>query len=255
MTDAVSFSPEQFEKLLATIKEGREPVQQTGLGGLPFGVTKKTGLGCGGGGCGGASSPIMAGVFAMLAAGSPRLALAKAYGVPLAPFIINVRAEFPDVDTFNVPDRGSDVKIVQDTLIDALVIRVTLDNPALNILQPISDYFFNFQSGLEATLDVQGAPRYTVAENFTPLSTLADMVNGNSHWPAGWVLTYQQQLFMSFNARIQLPDSPATVVATYRGWVPTSDMFVGMSTREAVTRLRDDCGIDCGEAYIERVCR
>jgi hypothetical protein len=240
--EIVQMTEEQLERLLGAARgpEGK------GLGApLPqFHV----GLGCGPG-------PIGADVLAMLAAGSPRLALAKAWGVPLAPYLINVRATFPDVDTTDVPDVGSDVKIVQDTLIDGLVIRITNDNTPQNVFQPQSDYFFNFQSGLEATLDVQGAPRYGVAPKFTPLSTLADVVNGNAKWPAGWILTYQQQLFMSFHSRVSpLPFSPLTVVCTYRGWVPVGEMFVQMTNREAFIRLAE-CGIVCDKAYVDRWCR
>jgi hypothetical protein len=207
-------------------------------------------MGCGDGSLG----PLEAGVWAMLAAGSPRLALAKALGVPLAPYLINVRAEFPDVDTADVPDVGSDVKIVQDTLIDALVVRLQNDNTPENVFQPQSDFYFGFQSGIEATLDVMGAPRYGVAPKFTPLSTLADMVNGNSHWPGGWVLTYQQQLFMSFHSRVTLPAAPYEVICTFRGWCPINEMFVSMSNREALDRLAE-CGIVCGDAYRQMYCR
>jgi hypothetical protein len=238
--ESVTLSPEQLKELLAEIRKG----SGTGVGALP-GV----GLGCGVG-------PNSASVQQYLDAGSPRLALAKAWGVPLAPYLINVRATFPDVDTLDVPNVGSDVKIVQDTLVDALVVRVTNDNTPQNVFQPQSDFFFgSFQSGIEATLDVMGAPRYAVAPKFTPLSTLADTISGVSHWPHGWVLTYQQQLFMSFHSRIApLPFSPVTVICTYRGWVPVGEAFVQMTNREAFTRLAE-CGVVCNQAYVDRWCR
>lgn len=210
------------------------------------------GIGCSDGSLG----PLEAGVWAMLAAGSPRLALAKALGVPLAPYIINVRATFPEVDTADVPDIGSDVKIVQDTLIDAMVVRLQNDNTPQNIFQPQSDYFFNFQSGIEATLQVNGAPRYSVAEMFTPLSTLADVVNGGSHWPGGWLLTYQQQLFMSFHSRVTLPFAPLEVICTFRGWLPVSDMFMrNRMSDDKVFAMLEECGVSCSDAYKSIVCR
>ena len=62
-------TPEQFEKLLAKVS----PAAGLGAPGRP--KAKLFGLGCcDDGGCG----PLAAGVYAMLAAGSPRLALAKA---------------------------------------------------------------------------------------------------------------------------------------------------------------------------------
>jgi hypothetical protein len=199
--------------------------------------------------------PLDAGVYAMLQAGSPRLALAKALGVPLAPYIINVRAIFPDTTTANIPDVGADVKIVQDTLIDALVCRVENQSETANQnqFQTLSDYFFNFQSGIEAMLDVLGAPRYSVAPKYTPLSNLCDVVNGNSHWPGGWILTYQQQLQMQFNARVLLPFAPLEVICTFRAWVPTNEMFVSMTNREAVDMLQTECGITLTDAYVKRL--
>jgi hypothetical protein len=227
--EALAFTPEQFEKLLATVRGPSAPAT-AGVGAPPN--VSSAGLGCPGG-------PLDAGVYAMLAAGSPRLALAKAWGVPLAPYLINVRAQFADTDTTDVPDVGSDVKIVQDTLIDAMVVRITNQGSSANenVFQTLSDFFFNFQNGLDVKLDVMGAPRYSVAPKFTPISTIADVVNGQSHWPGGWILTYQQQLFMSFHANVTLPDAPLDVCCTFRGWVPTNDMFFDMSNRAALGYL------------------
>jgi hypothetical protein len=35
----------------------------------------------------------------------------------------------------------------------------------------------------------------------------------------------------------------------FRGWLPIWDATVTMSTDEAVRRLKDECGIDCGPGY------
>jgi hypothetical protein len=238
--EAIGLTPEQLKELVSEIRKpapgvGAPPEYRTGFAWGP-----------------GLEGPIGLGVQKMLEAGSPRLALAKCLGVPLAPYIINVRATFPTTDTPSVPNVGSDVKIVQDTLVDAMVVRITNDSGGQsNIFQPQSDYFFNFQSGIEATLDVKGAPRYAVADNFTPLSTLADVVNGNAKYPAGWILTYQQQLFMSFNARIApLAFAPLTVVCTFRTWTPVGEMFVQMTNREAFQRLSEN-GVNCSQQYMD----
>ena len=191
----------------------------------------------------------------LLASGSPRLALARALGVPLAPYIINVRARFPDTATSVIPDVGSDVKIVQDTLIDAMVVRIFNESTTANQnqFQSQSDWYYNFQSGIEAKLDVVGAPRYSVAPTFTPLASLFDAFNGDSHWPRGWVLTYQQQLMMNFTTKVVLPFAPIEVVCTFRGWVPTNEMFVAMTNREAIDKLETDCGIPLDPAYKKRL--
>lgn len=242
-------SAEQFEKLLAKITKDPAPAATpTGLGAIVS--PKSTGLGCGGDG-----GFLSREIAKYLALGSPRLALAVALGVRLAPYLISVRAQFEDTDTTDIPSEGSDVKIVQDTMVDAMVVRLTNQSEIANssVLQTLSDFFFNFQSGIEANLDVQGAPRYTVAPHFTPLSTMADVVVGGSHWPGGWVLTYQQQLLMAFHASVSLPFAPIDVACTFRAWVPTGEMFVEMTNREAMQKLEDDCGIVLTDAYKQRI--
>jgi hypothetical protein len=240
----ITLSAEQFQELLA--RYAPAPSKAMGLG-KPLAAA---GIGCGDGGMG----PMAQGVYDFLAAGSPRLALARCLGVPFHPYIINVRAAFGDATVSNVPSVGSDVIAVQDTLIDAMVVRITNLNTPVQTFQTLSDFFLNFQSGIEATLDVQGKPDYPVAPNFTPLSTLADVVTGSSHWPHGWILTYQQQLFMSFKTTFPLGQFPTNVCCTFRGWVPSNDMFVHMKTREAVEQLAA-YGVECSPDYMSRVCR
>ena len=245
----ITLTDEQFKTLLEEVRATKTPKAEAGLG-------RVLGLGQGPAGPSECSDGLLAaGVWAMLAGGSPRLALAKAIGVPLAPYFINVRAMFESTDTVDIPSVGSDVKIAQDTLIDCLVIRTINESATANLnqFQSPSDYYYNFGSGLEATLDVQGAPRYAVAPRFTPLSTIGDMITGHSHWPGGWILTYQQQLFMAFHAAVTLPYAPIEVVCTFRGWVPVTESFVGMTNREALDRLAADCGIVVTEAYRNRV--
>jgi hypothetical protein len=199
----------------------------------PAGVGAPAGLGCPG--------DLSSEVYGYLAAGSPRLALAKALGVPLAPYLINVRATFSSTSETDVPEVGSDVKIVQDTECDAFLVRIVNQSQVANqsIFQPQSDWYYTFQSGIEATLDVQGAPRYAVAPRFTPLASLLDAFNGDSKWPRKWILTYQQQLLMSFHATVVLPFAPIEVVCTFRGWVPVGEAFVEMTNREALDKLAD----------------
>jgi hypothetical protein len=231
---------EQLTKLLAAAHQ-----TQTGVGAPP----KKKTLGFG---SPDECNPQYAAVYAMLSAGSPRLALARARGVPFAPFVINVRATFPDTSTAVVPDIGSDVKISQDVHIYEMMVRIFNRSPTANLnqFQAQSDFYYTFQSGIEATLDVQGAPRYTIADRFTPLANLMDAFNGNSRRAGhGWVLTYQEQLFMSFNATVTLPTAPMEVVCTFVGELPESQTFVRMDNRVAIEELRTKFGITITDDY------
>src|ERR1700704_4370183 len=99
MTQPVTLTPEQFAKLLEAAKPadktaglGAPPMKTVGFGVFPADAP---------------IGPLEAGIYAMLAGGSPRLALAKALGGPLAPYLINFRATFPDSTTNIVPDVGS----------------------------------------------------------------------------------------------------------------------------------------------------
>jgi hypothetical protein len=220
---------------------------QTGTGSAAAPRRRRFGFGC----PGGSDSPVYGSICQMLDMGSPRLALAKARGVPLAPYMMNVRAIFPDTSTIVVPDVGADVKVTQDTVVDAMIVRIFNESTTANqnIFQAQSDWYFNFQSGLEATLDVQGAPRYTIAEKFTPLANLFDAFNGDSKWGSGFVLQYQQQLFMSFKANITLPTAPVEVVCSFRSWTPIGQAFARMDNSTALSQLEQDFGFDFSDAY------
>jgi len=252
-----SFTPEQFERLLAVLPSIVQKGPGLGAPGKPS--PKMFGLGCCGdmttSGDGDGLGPLSAGVYTMLAGGSPRLALCKARGIPLAPQTINVRAVFPDTTTAIVPDVGSDEKITQDLIVDSMVARV--QNLSLtanqNVFQSLSDFFFGFTSGIEATLSVTGAPRYSPVVKFTPLANIADVINGCCRWPGGWILTYQQQLKMDFQARIALPYAPIEVIVTFRTWQPVTQSFVVMTTREAISALQTEFGIELAQSYVDRM--
>lgn len=176
-----------------------------------------------------------------LSRGYPRLALAHALGIPFAPYVFNVKATFGSSATTNVPNVGADVKIVQDTIIDDIVTRIVIARPPANVFDTLSDFFFNFQSGIEATLDVEGKPGFSIAPKFTPLSTLTDIVR--SACKIGWAMTWQQQVEMAFNCAFALPEFPVNVCVTFLGRIPQSEEFSGMTNLTAVQLLKSECGI------------
>lgn len=246
MSEVITFTPEQFNELLKAFNKDGKPSAQ-GLG-RPVAVA---GLGCGDGGMG----PLASGVYDMLALGSPRLALAKARGVRLVPYYVNIRATFDDVSVTDIPTVGADVKIVQDTLFNDIVYKIINKSDTANstVFQAQSDLYFGLQSGIEAVFDISGAPRPSLAPRFTPLANLADGFQNFSGWPRGFVLTYQQQPQMSFHASVTLPYTPLEVVVTLRGWTPQNEMFVDMTNKEAFAGL-DACGFAMDECYRDRVC-
>lgn len=245
----MEFSDKQFADLLQEIRNMKS--------GPPGAMTshEKTrgGLGsiCSGDG---GMGLLAGGVYDMLALGSPRLAYAMALGVRLVPYYFNIRALFDNVDTTDVPDQGADVKIVTDTLVDAVLIRIINQSTTANQngFQAQTDWYYTFQSGIEATLEVQGAPRPTLAPKFTPLASLADAFNGSSHYPRGFILSYQQQLQASFHATVTLPYAPIEVILTFRSFTTDNDAFTQMTNKQAFEGLVN-CGFQCSDAYIDRV--
>jgi len=247
MSDSVAMTSEQFQELLRTIRSGNASSPIQGLGR----DMRVVGIGCGDGGMG----PLATGVYEMLILGSPRLALARALGVRFAPYYMNVRATFDDVTTVDIPSVGSDVKIVQDTLIDEVTYTITNKSSTANdtVWRAQSDYYFNKQSGIEVTWDIQGAPRPTLVPKFTPLANVADGLLPFSRWPRGFVLSYTQQVEMAFRATVALPYVPIEVCVTMQAWLPMSDMFVDMKNSEAFAALAQ-IGFQTEQAYQDRVC-
>jgi len=193
---------------------------------------------CGGGG---GTPRWMSSPIQEVAQYSPLLALARAWRVPFAPFVLSVRSTFTSADTTVLPTQGLENgqgRITQISVCDRLVFEIDQPNsfPG-SIFKNESDYYFQMQSGISATINVDGAPRYAVAPFFTPLRTLMDIVS-NQAWPMGWILTYTQGINMAFQAEIPLPSLPATIIASYRLWQPYgTDEFVSMSNGQAFTQL------------------
>lgn len=182
--------------------------------------------------------------FAAALNSSPVLAYAWALGLPFVPFILNLRAVFSDpssLTTQQLSFEGSDARLNVSSLIDK--IGYTIDAPNYNAglsSKAVDDWYFQMQGGgLQATLQVNGAPRYTVAPFFTPLPQLFSTLED---WPFGWVLEYTQSVIMQFTATQSLPSFPTTVTVSYRMWQPGSGQaldLVGMTNDVALQKLSD----------------
>jgi hypothetical protein len=187
---------------------------------------------------------------------SPQLALAKAMRVPFSPFVLTIANTFTDTTTLisNMQTFQSDAQSgVTDlggepTIIDGLVYEI--DQPqayAGSVLKSVSDYFYGLNSGIQATMMVSGAPKYTVAPFFTPLKILLDSLN--EAWACGWVLGHNQSIIMQFQQTVPVVAPPTTVTVGFRMWQPidTAGIFVQMTTGEAYQRLQA-MGYEVGSA-------
>jgi hypothetical protein len=180
----------------------------------------------------------------------PVIALARAMGAQFVPFMINIRTAFTDPTiavTNTVSFEGSNERLNMVSVVDSLMYQI--DTPNLNpgnALQAVNAWFYARQSGIQATIIVDGAPRYVVAPFYTPLETLMSALAEG--WPMGWSLGYTQTFKMSFMATVPIPVLPANITVTLRAWQPSAGntFFVGMTdpvARSLLQRLGYNCPI------------
>jgi hypothetical protein len=200
------------------------------------------------GSCGNPSQccgPAVEDVRQMLALGSPRLALAKALGVPLAPWAFTITATFTSVSQNLVADQGQNVKLVQDIIVDD--IRYQIDTQ----VTPSGDFDnFNYacfaqQSNIEANLRVSGAPRYDVYSQFTPLAMIRRPTQG-------WILQQTNGVLMSFQSNVPLQNVPIKISFVFECRTTHWAKLIDMKQREAVQMLCK-LGYDVG-SYTELYC-
>jgi hypothetical protein len=174
-----------------------------------------------------------------LALVNPQIALARARGVDFAPFCPNIIATFTDsTQTLNpVSFQGGQGAISQPSVCDQITYEIDAPNSfSGSVFKSMQDYYYQLQSGIQATLNVQGAPRYTISPNYTPIrSLLASLSEG---WPYGWFLNCNQTVTMQFQQTFGLQSTPTTITITFRLWQPvgTND-FQMMTTGQARAEL------------------
>ena len=182
---------------------------------------------------------------------NPQLALARALKVPLAPWLLNIRGNFANstspIGPFSWAIQGSNndfQRLNTFAVVDRIVFQIdSPNNNAGTQLKPLTDFFFGLQSGIEATLLVDGDPKYVPSPDFTPIRSLCALINED--WPMGWVLTNNNACKMQFNISqaALVPNFPTKVTVTFRTWVPNQGTIVGrqfnmMNDRQAYEALQ-----------------
>jgi hypothetical protein len=182
---------------------------------------------------------------------SPQVALARYYSIPFAPFVQSITATFSSstgvIGPFalgqNANDRLSIVSVV-----DAMVYDVQPPNyNAGNGAQGFLNWWWARQTGIQATLDIDGTPRYVVAPDYTPIDTLCAMMT--EMWPSGWVLNYTQSPKMQFQTTVALPSTPVTITVSFRMWQPVAvRRMLGLTDARAIELLAQAGVITADEA-------
>lgn len=192
-----------------------------------------------------------------LRAGSPQLALAKALGAPLQSWAYILQTTLPDATTPAL-EVTSNQTIIMDTLITGACFRLINGSATANSnqLQPLSDFFYNYQSGLQAQIWVAGRPGFPIVDVPTDLSTLISPLPTSQcpGWLQNFILTDAQAIKMSFTPTINFVSFPLTLTVTYQALTAQGNEWIHMKNRTAIQRLRDECNIDVGMAYTDCMC-
>lgn len=175
--------------------------------------------------------------------GSPVLAYAWALGLPFVPFHINIRCVYDSSSSATsqaLSFEGNNNRINVSSIVDEITYQIDAPNYNAGLAtKPISDFYFQRQSGIQSTMIIDGAPRYVVSPTFTPLEGLLSSLP--ERWPGGWVLEYTQSVIMQFTQAVPLPSFPTTITVTFRMWQPGSGQaldLVGMTNDVATTKLQ-----------------
>lgn len=183
---------------------------------------------------------------------NPQIAYARALRVPLAPWVPVIRATFADSTTPTVgpfawatqASSNDQVRINSFGIVDRIMFQIDAPNANDNIAwKPVLDFFYGLQSGIEATMIIDGDPKYVVAPDFVPLRLICAMIN--EAWPMGWVFTSTNVPKMQFNVPLLslLEAPPVKVTVGFRIWTPNvgtvkGRQFVMMTDSQAYEGLK-----------------
>lgn len=195
---------------------------------------------------------------------NPQIAYARALRVPLVPWIPVIRATFtstatPTIGPFSWTVQASSndqVRINSFGIVDRIMFQI--DAPQANsglAIKPFIDWFYGQQSGIEATLIVDGDPKYVATPDFVPLRMVCAMIN--EAWPMGWVLTNTNVCKMQFNIPLTalLETPPVKVSVGFRIWTPNvgtakGRQFTMMTDRQAYEGL-EKLGYKCPPSWAD----
>jgi hypothetical protein len=163
---------------------------------------------------------------------SPRLALARALGVDMVPFVFTISVNFSAAGSATITDQGPNKPISRDVLLYA--IDIDLQNPAGftgDEFKPQSDFFFAYTSGIQAAVNIYGAQKRRMP--YAPLRA----VNHYCSPDEPWVVTEEQIPSMDFTTTTPLPFAGITVTVSFVGKTPATDTTFRMSPVDAFNCL------------------
>jgi hypothetical protein len=173
-----------------------------------------------------------------LAIWSPKLALGMVLGIPRVPFVADLPVQFSG-STVNAPPVSVNLQqnITQDTLIER--ISYSLHQPNSFAGSPFQSLYFSqlkAQTGVGVMIQVYGAPKYVVNNEFTELANLADVLS--IAWPMGWPLLKQSNVKLMATLLNTPTSVPYDVKVTLLGWQSLDAGLDALSDDECRIRLR-----------------
>jgi hypothetical protein len=185
-----------------------------------------------------------------LSMGTCTLALARARGV-LIPWALTTQVDFTSGNTSagaiqtNV-NPSNEQRLGLDAYVSSATYKI-LNTQTANIpgSQPINDFFFNYQSGINYQLRINGQPGGNPTPYYTPISSLPASYNG------GWILHYSEWPQIDMQLSINLPYT-VTVFVTFNLWAPRCGRAKGDVPEEyrmnylAAKALQSEFDIDLG---------
>ena len=169
-----------------------------------------------------------------LIAKSPRLALARALGIDFIPYVFTISANFSVAGQSTLTEQGPNRTISRDVLLYG--IDVDIQTPTAytaDELKPLSDFFFDYTSGIQVAVNIYGAERRRMA--YAPLRA----VNKYCSPDEPWVISEEQIPTCDFTTTTALPFAGTTVILTFLGKTPAVDTTFRMSSSDAYACLAD----------------
>jgi hypothetical protein len=164
---------------------------------------------------------------------SPRLALARALGVDMVPYVFTISGTFSaSGGSQTLPDQGPNKSISRDVLLYAIDIDIQNPNgfPG-DEFKPQSDFFFAYTSGLQAAINIYGNERRRMT--YAPLRA----VNKYCSPEEPWVIQEEQIPSIDFTTTTPLPYSQITINVAFIGKTPAIDTTFRMSPIDAFNCL------------------
>jgi hypothetical protein len=165
---------------------------------------------------------------------SPRLALARALQVDMVPFEFVIQANFAAAGQVTLTDQGPAKPISRDVLLYG--IDVDIQNPAgftADELKPLSDFFYDITSGIQAAINIYGDQRRRMT--YFPLRAVPKLCSPEEPW-----CVFEEQIpSMDFTTTTDLPFAGMTVFVTFIGKTPSFDTTYRMSPSDAFCALEE----------------